>query len=152
MGMDRNAALAYLGEQRYAPLEALTSTTATDTSAGYKGAIDDAALSLGVPFEELSSFELATTSTRGFRASLRYHALRLHANVLRSMLTATEIGDSIKQAASAQLPAVERGMAEAMLEASGEGVVVGVGGGAVARLDTLSLDIYEPPGSEGGVA
>ena len=145
--MSRASALTYLQEQRYAPLEALTSTTSTDTSAGYKGAIDDAALAVGVSFEDLASFELASSVTKAFRAALRYYALRLHANVLRSMLTTVEVGDALKFAASAHLPQVERGMAEAMLEAAGEGVIVGAGSGSAVRVDVLDLDIYEPSSS-----
>lgn len=154
MGMDRPAALAYIQELNLARTEALSGVTTGDTAAGYKSAIDDSGLALDVAFDDLATMEVSS-NIRGLRAALTYYALRTNANGLLAKLTTTDIGDTLRQAASKELEQVRGAMQEAATEAAAFGVAVGStalqAGTSSAGLDTLSFDIYEPTTSEGGV-
>jgi hypothetical protein len=148
VGMDRAASLGYLQEQHYGPIEAVSGVTSTDNAAGYKSALDDAALTMGIAYDDLPSFEV-TDNILGFRPTLQYYALKSHSNALVAKLS-YNIGSAIQEMMSNVLKQVKEAMAIAKTEALVQGVVIVDEGGSIVDIGELDLDIYEPAVSETG--
>lgn len=145
MGMTRANALGYIVAQNYTRLEAVTGIPATDASPGYGSAIDDALLSLGIGYDTLPTGEV-TSNIQGYRATLRYYALGLHANVLRARLS-YDVGDTLKENMSNLLKQVETGQDRAAAEALTFGVTLtggaSGGGGVPVEIGEVRSDIYQ---------
>lgn len=125
--ISRPSALLYLKSQ-YEQLATLVEMEQIDTSSGFGQVIDEALLSLSVPFSALETAVVDDTKVRGYRALLRYHALRHFESRLLHMVSWSVVGTTAAaaQALNIQLVQVRAQLAEAREECAWLGFPVGV--------------------------